>query len=372
MAPIRIGFIGLSAQGSWATNSHLPYLKQTERFVIAALCNTTVAAAEAARAKYSLPPSTKCYGSPEDLANDPDIDLIVCSVRVDLHYAVLKSALEKGKSVYCEWPLAKDLEEAEALARIAKATGARTMIGLQARRSPVVLKVKELVESGRIGKVLSSNLVSSSGNHGPTETEGLRYITQREIGGNMVSIDFCHIIDYVCFTLGELGDLNALLSIQRPTVDIVRSDGSKVETIKRTSHDQIIVHGHLASGAVLSAHHRGGKPFKDEPGLNWSIYEEKGEIYVTADGPFLQLGYPKMVIRVHDAGSDEVETIDWASSAGPEEKLPSTSRDVARMYEAWADDKPGSYLDMQQCIVRHKMLDKIYKSSDSTTWTSYL
>lgn len=78
MSPIRVGMIGLSARTktSWASNAHLPYLKASnDKYVITALCNSSVSAAQAAIEAYNFPASTKAYGSPEDLANDGEVCL---------------------------------------------------------------------------------------------------------------------------------------------------------------------------------------------------------------------------------------------------------------------------------------------------------
>ena len=164
MSLIRVGFIGLSASGSWAAGSHYPYLKDSTKFRIVALCNSSKEAAQAAKEKYNLPATTKTYDSPADLAADPDIDLVVCSVRVDKHYETLKPCVEAGKDCFVEWPLASNLQDAQELARLSKEKGCRTMVGLQARQSPVVKTVKNLVDSGKVGKVLSSTVVSVSPN----------------------------------------------------------------------------------------------------------------------------------------------------------------------------------------------------------------
>jgi len=189
---IRVGLIGLSASGSWASNAHLPYLRKSSKYTITALCNSSVDAAHAAIKAYDLPPSTKAYGSYQDLADDPDIDLVVCSVRVDKHYEAVMPAIKAGKSCYCEWPLGKDLAEAEKLAELAREKCVRTMVGLQAHHSPVVRKVKELVEGGKVGKVLSVDFVGAAYNFGQQELAKYRYLNEREVGGNMVTIHFSH------------------------------------------------------------------------------------------------------------------------------------------------------------------------------------
>ncbi len=64
MAPIRVGFIGLGAKG-WARGAHLPYLKDSGKYAITAICNTSVESAKKVVELYGLPPATKAYGKPE-------------------------------------------------------------------------------------------------------------------------------------------------------------------------------------------------------------------------------------------------------------------------------------------------------------------
>jgi predicted dehydrogenase len=65
MAPIKVGFIGLGATSGWARGAHLPYLKESGKYEIIAICNSSVESSEAAIKLYGLSPSTKAYGDPE-------------------------------------------------------------------------------------------------------------------------------------------------------------------------------------------------------------------------------------------------------------------------------------------------------------------
>jgi predicted dehydrogenase len=80
------------------------------------------------------------------------------SVNVPQHYDLIRPALEAGKDVFSEWPLARNVKEAEELVQLAKEKGVRTMVGLQARQNPSILKAKEIVASGKIGKVLGTTM----------------------------------------------------------------------------------------------------------------------------------------------------------------------------------------------------------------------
>jgi len=198
MPPIRTALIGLSATAktSWASGAHLPYLlsaRGRERYQIVALLNSTADAARAAIEAYGLGPATRAYGSPEELAADGDVELVVCCTRVDVHHGTVAPSIAAGKDVYVEWPLAQDAARARELAASARERGVRTVVGLQGRLAPPVLKMRELVGSGRIGRVLSSEVRAYGGtNHRGIIPKGLDYFMRREVGGNVYTIGFAH------------------------------------------------------------------------------------------------------------------------------------------------------------------------------------
>jgi len=200
MAPIRVALIGLStsAKTSWASAAHLPYLLSPAglaKFQIVALLNSSVDAARAAISTYNLPPTTRAYGSPADIAADPDVDLVVCNTRVDVHESTIEASVAAGKAVFCEWPLAQNSAHAGAL--VAKANGAgtldKTIVGLQGRVFPLVQNLREVIASGGIGKVLSSEVRIFGGlNDREILPKSLEYFTDSEVGGNIYTIGFAH------------------------------------------------------------------------------------------------------------------------------------------------------------------------------------
>jgi predicted dehydrogenase len=200
MSPIRVGLIGLSASAktAWAAGAHLPYLLSPAgraKFEIVALLNSSVAAARSAIDFYNLPTTTRAYGSPADLAADPDVDLVVCNTRVDVHESTIEASVEAGKAVFCEWPLAQNSEHAAALVAKAEKAGtlSKTVVGLQGRVFPLIENLRKVIASGRIGNVLSSEVRMFGGlNDRIIIPESLEYFTRREVGGNIYVIGFAH------------------------------------------------------------------------------------------------------------------------------------------------------------------------------------
>lgn len=195
--PVRAALIGLSSSSptSWAAAAHLPGLQTStgrSKITITALLNSSVDAAKAAIQKFKLDPATKAYGSPEDLAADPDIDLVICNTRVDKHYETLLPSIKVGKDVFVEWPIAANLDQIREVVEAAEKSGSRVAVGLQRRWDPPVVKLREIIEGG-LGKVLSSTVQA----YGSTTSRDilppkLTYFTQRETGGNFISIAVAH------------------------------------------------------------------------------------------------------------------------------------------------------------------------------------
>lgn len=198
MAPIRLAIIGLSATNtsSWAGVAHLPYLlspRGQAKYKIVALCNSSTESARSAIKAFQLPASTRAYSSPDDLAQDAGVDFIVCSTRVDKHYETIKPSITAGKAIFVEWPLASNISQVRELAGLARERESRTLVGLQGPATAPLLTVRKILEEGRIGKVLSSEVKARGGTSDRDAIpEPLRYFTQLEVGGNMITIGFGH------------------------------------------------------------------------------------------------------------------------------------------------------------------------------------
>ena len=124
--------------------------------------------------------------------------MVVCCTRVDLHYQTIRPSIGRGKNVFVEWPLCSNLKHAEELEKLARDKGVKTMIALQGRVSPVILKVKSLLSENSIGNVLSSSVAAFGGTIDRSSVgAGLKYFMQRGVGGNVVTIGFAHSKSYL-------------------------------------------------------------------------------------------------------------------------------------------------------------------------------
>ena len=164
MAPTRVGFIGLRAviqegytPGTWGLQ-HLNSLVASPHYEITAVCNTTTESAQKAIDIHGLS-NAKAYGSAEDIAADPNVDLVLVSVDVAKHVLLMGPAIKHKKHVLVEFPVAPAASEVRELAALAKENGVKVVAGSQARADPIFRKLQELVKSGEIGDVASSTML---------------------------------------------------------------------------------------------------------------------------------------------------------------------------------------------------------------------
>lgn len=88
MAPIRLGIIGLSADPkAWARLAQVPPLKSaplSKKYSITAVATSSEKSAKAAAEAHHIP-ADQAYHSAEDIANSPEVDMVVVSVKVPMH-----------------------------------------------------------------------------------------------------------------------------------------------------------------------------------------------------------------------------------------------------------------------------------------------
>ena len=143
---------------------------------------------------------------------------------------------------------------------------------------------------------------------------------------------------------------------------IIGKDGSVVNpAARKTAVDTIMIHGTLASGAVLSASIVGGPPFKGTPGLEWRILGERGEIRVTGPSTHIQLAGCTS-IDVHDLESGAVESVELCDDLA-EELKGAWKGNVAREYEALAAGGSEVLCSFEGAVKRHELIEEIYRQN---------
>jgi len=154
MAPgrIRVGVVGL---GYWGPNL-LRNLSESSMFEVAWACDVRPEVLDAIPRRH---PGIACTTRVEDILRDADVDAVAIATPVSTHYALSMAALEAGKHVFVEKPLAASTEDVARLTRVADTEGLVLMPGHTFVYSPPVTTIKRLIDSGELGEIY---FVSSS------------------------------------------------------------------------------------------------------------------------------------------------------------------------------------------------------------------
>ena len=144
-ARVRVGVLGA---GAWAEFAHLPGYKRDPRCELVAIADPVVERAKAFAEKFGIP---NVYDSHAALIARDDIDLVDVCTPSATHFELSWAALEAGKHVLCEKPVAYDYRDTLRAAALAKQKGVKTKLGFTFRYSPAMQYMKELIDEGFVG-----------------------------------------------------------------------------------------------------------------------------------------------------------------------------------------------------------------------------
>ncbi|CAH0042291.1 unnamed protein product [Clonostachys rhizophaga] len=373
MGVIRVGMIGLAAVESstlgprtWGVVSFLPTFVNSPDYEIVAVCNSTVASALQAIEIHKLPTTTKAYGSPNDLANDPNVDLVVVSVLVTKHFMLAEPALLSNKQVFVEWPLGASTSEAERLTELARANNLKTIVGVQARADPVIVKTKQLINSGALGTITSTTVIGSTSSI-PSDVwfKGSEFYLDMRTGANVFHVYFAHFLDSFTHVLGGFESLQSSLKTEITEIKIPAEDGVNEHVASKNVPDHVLVQGKLKSGAMASIAYRWANLNEavDDVGVRWIITGRDGEIEITTDQSHWQMNSPNWKLRLKLKGAPTQE-IDF-SSPEPDfiKHIPQIGKNTGRILEAYARGNQADYADFESALETHKLLDEIVQKS---------
>ncbi|WP_250900391.1 Gfo/Idh/MocA family protein [Curtobacterium flaccumfaciens] len=151
IAMVGHGFMGAAHSQAWRTAPRFFDLGVEPEMAV--IVGRDPERTEAARVQYGWQSASTDWRA---VVGDPDIDVVDIVSPGSSHVEIAIAALEAGKHVLCEKPLANTVEQAEAMtaaAAAARAHGVRAMVGFSYRRVPAIAFARQLVQDGRIGTV---------------------------------------------------------------------------------------------------------------------------------------------------------------------------------------------------------------------------
>lgn len=170
-------------------------LNASKRTRLLAVASRSLDSAQAYAREHKIP---RAHGSYENLLADPEIDVIYNSLPNHLHAEWTIKALQAGKHVLCEKPLALTLDEVDAMISASKETGKVLAEAFMYRHHAQTLKVKEIVDSGELGKI---QLIKGAFSFSLTREGNYRFY--KEMGGGSIWDVGCYPISFARMVVGE-------------------------------------------------------------------------------------------------------------------------------------------------------------------------
>ncbi|KAL6895029.1 hypothetical protein GGI43DRAFT_429147 [Trichoderma evansii] len=366
MAPIRICIIGLAATssagyktGEWGIQ-HLNSLKNSPYYQVVGICNSSLESAQKSIESHKLGPDVKAYSSLDEVASDPEIDMVSIVVAIGKHYQLMKPLLEHKKDILVEFPIAPTVAEVEELAALAKSAGVKVISGSQGRAHPFFRRMKDLIKSGAIGDVVVSTLNGHNALMAvPMWPESQSIFLNIDSGISRLHLVVGHILDTHLNILGDFKDVQSTLKTQNNKTKLVDNQGNTTqENFNITAPDTVLLQGVLESGAVASFTMRTSTDTVDNTGFRWIISGTKGELELTSDPGIFHWGPTGLKLKLREFGA-EAKEIDF--NLGEPEHVSQVSysgQNVARVYEAFAKGEEDGYATLEAALKVHKALEK--------------
>ena len=224
MERVAIAIVGCGNFGS-----HMARLiQELEPFRIAGCYDSDWAGADSLAAGLE----TSTYESFSDCLSDPRLDAVFLATPNHLHCPQAVAAARAGKHIFCEKPMALDVQECHQMMEAATAAGVKLMVGHKRRLRPQYAKMSQVVRSGRFGRVMAVNI------NGFYHRDWWSWWLRRDRGGGLLHASGVHDIDFLRHICGEAGNVFAR---------------SPVKTDHRSDfEDQISMLIHFESGAVAT------------------------------------------------------------------------------------------------------------------------
>ena len=243
----RVGIIGC---GGIANGKHMPALKNTGRVDMVAFCDIIEERAVKAAQEYGTP-DAKVYTDYKELLKDDSIEIVHVCTPNRSHSFITIDALEAGKHVMCEKPMAKTYEEAKAMVEAAKRTGKKLTIGYQNRQKPQSLYVKECCDNGELGEIYYARAIALRRRAVPTW--GV-FLNEYEQGGGPLIDIATHALDMTLWMMNNyepkmvVGNIFKKLGKRRNTANAWGDWDPEQFTVEDSAFGYVV----MKNGAVIS------------------------------------------------------------------------------------------------------------------------
>jgi predicted dehydrogenase len=231
------GFMGKAHAFAFGAVSQIFELPLKPELTLLADQGEELAAAAAARLGFA-----RSAGDWRSLVADPAVDVVAITTPNHLHKPIALAALQAGKAVYCEKPLAPTLRDAREMADAARASGAVAMAGFQYLKNPIVALAREIAQSGEIGEVVAFRGIHAE-DYMTDPKAPFSFRNEPDGGGVLMDLG-SHIVSLARHLVGSIDAVSAI----HATVHKRRPAPGGPRPVETDDHAYFV--GRFASGAI--------------------------------------------------------------------------------------------------------------------------
>ena len=217
---VQLGIVGLGV-GQWHINN---YLKVPEAALVA-LCDVDKAKLEHTAARLNI---KKTYVDYRELCEDDEIDAVSVCVPNFLHAPISIYALEHGKHILCEKPLAHTVEAGESILKAAQASGKKAMVAMKLRYSKEAQYIRSLADQGRLGDIYYGFSTYLRGIDGVPGMGGW-FTTKAKSGGGALIDNGVHLLDLTWYLMGCPEPVSAMGMTDEAFAPVGRANREAIE-----------------------------------------------------------------------------------------------------------------------------------------------
>lgn len=298
---IKIGFIGLNSRNTLAVRTHFQAIFQVSSlFEISAIYNDNIEDSLDVIDKLKLQNAT-AYPSLKEFVSISSIDMVVVTSSGEPTYDNVISVLDNIRDcnneiryIFFEWSLNFSVEQTEIIVHETRELGIQTVVSLQSRKSPYIIRAKELIEDGSIGNINSIEVAGNANWFGyERQQKSPEYLFDIKSRRDLVSYCFGHTIDALEYlTSSYFSTINSMIFNNIPEQTLVDEQGHSLGIkVPKNVPDHLLFQGKLIKGNVpVSCTIKGGKPTKKfTKNLVIDIHGTKGDLKIEGDAGFIEL-----------------------------------------------------------------------------------
>lgn len=268
--PVRLALIGTG----FGSQVHLPAIAHIDHTELVAICSRRQDRVDVIAARHGIPSASTDW---RDVVNDSGVDGVIVATPPYLHHQMVIAALEAGKHVLCEKPLARNLAEARDMVRLAERAGVVAMVDHQYRYLPIRRRVKELIDEGYIGTPHAINMIVFNSELADPEETRFNWLMEEDKAGGMLRAIGSHYVDTMRWWLGEIdavsGTMGTMVNKRR------MPDSTLTATVDADDNFAFILQ--FRNGAIGTVHFSSTAPV--DAGDSTTITGSDGMLIVEAD-----------------------------------------------------------------------------------------